>query len=412
MVNLMLSLLLFGSWFEEGALRVDLYHGGTAHEETYRLRGFYRLPHWAGNPEKLIDTTGGGCYQVRLHDFQTGELLYSRGYCTLFGEWQTTEEAKKLPRGFHESLRIPFPKKKVQLIILGRDQQNAFTEIFSLVIDPKDPNIIPLTSPDTIKTRKIHEGGPIEQALDILILCEGYTQKEEEKCWDDGSYFGNLLLHTPPFDAYAQHISITVLWFPSIKQGPTEPLKGYYTHSPAGCSFNTFGAPRYLTTTENRAIQDLTASIPWDSLFIMVNSSRYGGGGIYNQFSIFTTDNEYSDYVFIHEFGHGFAGLADEYFTPGVSEDFYPLDREPWEPNITSHLEPLKWQGLVSQGTPIPTPAEKTYLDRVGAFEGAGYREKGLWRPSLDCIMHSKGEVPFCPVCSQAIQKHIELYLP
>jgi hypothetical protein len=252
---------------------------------------------------------------------------------------------------------------------------------------------------------------------------------------------------------------------PSAESGCDEPRRGVFRNTALNASFNSLGSERYLLTEDNRSLRDVACHVPYDALLIMVNHKRYGGGGVYNFYCVFTVDNQWSNYVLVHEFGHSFGGLADEYYTSSVAyNDFYPRGIEPVEPNITALLDPerLKWKELITPGIKIPTPWEKEQFDKmdmayqkirqeinakiarmekegaaqeeidqleqeaerlskvhsqkmddylarskyagkVGAFEGAGYSAQGLFRPMLDCIMFTKGEKPFCKVCEQAI---------
>ena len=400
----------FDDRFNDATLRVDLVHHGSAAAEGYSLLEMRSEGAWAGSKVHLLDTTNLGCHQARLYDLATNALLYSRGFCTLFGEWQSTEEAKSQSRGFVEPLLIPMPKTPAQLVIAKRDERNLFHEIYSQVIDPSDPNIRPDHRLAGTPVHILKDAGDPGTALDIAILAEGYTAAEEAKAVADGKRFTAMLLAARPFDEYAGRISVRLVCPASPVTGPDEPLKGRHGATPAGCSFNTFGSVRYLTSEDGRAMRDLAGLVPYDALLVMVNFSRYGGGGIFNQFSIFVADNEYDDYVFIHEFGHAFAGLGDEYFTAGMADEFYKAGIEPWEPNLTVDPEDLKWKGLATAGVPLPTPPAAKYASVVGAFEGGGYKEKGIWRPSLDCRMFSKSYQDFCPVCMAAIESVIKLY--
>jgi hypothetical protein len=400
----------FDERFDGTTLRVDLVHHGSATEEGYALLEMRREGVWAGSQVHLLDPTNLGCHQARLYDLATNALLYSRGFCTLFGEWQATNEAKAVSRGFVEPLLVPMPRAAAQLVIAKRDERNIFHELYSQFIDPADPNIRPDRRLEGVPVRVLRDAGDPATALDIAVIAEGYTAGDAEKAVADGMRFTAMLLAARPFDRYADRISVRLVLPASPVTGPDEPLKGRHGASPAGCSFNTFGSARYLTSEDGRALRDLAGLVPYDALLVMVNFSRYGGGGIFNQFSIFVSDNEYDDYVFIHEFGHAFAGLADEYFTAGMAEEFYKPGVEPWEPNLTQDLRNLKWKGFATAGVPIPTPAEAKYAGAVGAFEGGGYKEKGIWRSSQDCRMFSKSYQDFCPVCMAAVESVLKLY--
>lgn len=400
----------FDDTFENATLRVDLVHHGSALEEGYSLLEMRREGGWAGSRVHLTDPTNLGCHQARLYDLGTNAMIYSRGFCTLFGEWQATEEAKAQSRGFVEPLLLPMPRAAAQLVIARRDERNVFHEIYSQVIDPADPNIRPDRRLEGVPVDVLKDAGDPAAALDIAIIAEGYTAAEGEKAAADGKRFTAMLLAARPFDKYADRISVRLIRPSSPVTGPDEPLKGRHGATPAGCSFNTFGSARYLTSEDGRAMRDLAGLVPYDSLLVMVNFSRYGGGGIFNQFSIFVSDNEYDDYVFIHEYGHALAGLGDEYFTAGMADEFYKAGIEPWEPNLTVDPKNLKWKALATAGVPLPTPPEPGFYSVVGAFEGGGYKEKGIWRPSLDCRMFSKSYTDFCPVCMAAIESVINLY--
>jgi len=253
--------------------------------------------------------------------------------------------------------------------------------------------------------------------LDVLILPEGYTKAQSEKMYRDAARFAGILLGGEPWAGRADRISVRLVRAFSRESGPDEPRKGIFRDTALDAAFNTFGAERYLTTAHNKAMRELASVAPYDVIVVMVNTARYGGGGVYNQWTIFPSDNEYDDYVLLHELGHSFAGLADEYFDSAVSYDadeFYPPGVEPVEPNITAFLagrrETVKWADMIAEGVPVPTPPEEKWKGAVGLFEGAGYKPKGLYRPALDCKMFHKGLVPFCPVCARSIEKMIDFF--
>ncbi len=144
--------------------------------------------------------------------------------------------------------------------------------------------------------------------------------------------------------------------------------------------------------------------------FVLVNSDVYGGGGMYNFYAIGTADNEQTIQVFVHEFGHSFAGLADEYFyTETGYDDFYDIRFEPWEPNITTLVDfDKKWKDLLAAGTPVPTPLDTSYSEGIGVFEGGGYLSKGIYRPMNHCMMRDLK--PFCPVCRRAVLRMVDFW--
>ena len=411
----------FGDHFVEGAtLRVDYFHTGTFGVEEINLDALIREGPWAGSRTVLLDPTEGGKHLVtvmRVGRDGTETPLYSRGFSSLFAEWQTTGEAKKgLRRAFHETVRVPFPRRPVQIVLSTRGANGVFQEISRFDVDPGSYLIVPpRLSPGAFPTVTLQEVGPTETAVDVLILGEGYTAAEMEKYHRDLRRFARALFETSPFRERQDAINLRALDLVSAETGMDEPRKGIYRDTALHVAFDTFGSARYLTTLENRNMRDIAGTAAYDTIFIMVNTSRYGGAGVYGLFSIFPSDNEYDEYVMVHEFGHGFAGLGDEYYSSAVAyEEFYPAGVEPWEPNITALLDPEnpRWADLITEGTPCPTPPDPVAHGdgQIGCFEGAGYQPKGLYRPALDCKMFSKGVAPFCAVCARALDEMIDRY--
>lgn len=411
----------YDAFFTDEAMRVELFHTGTDEDEAYSFDRAVAEPLWPGTRRNLIDPTGFGKYRFRVEDAATGTPIFSQGYCTLFGEWQATEEAmkKKVRRSFEESVRFPYPRKPVRLRIdrradePGPDGIGGFREIFSIEIDPNSHLVSRERRGADYRVFPILSSGDPRRKIDVLILGDGYAAAEMEKYRRDARRFADVLLSHEAFGRNRNLINIRGIETPSRDSGPDEPRKGIFRDTVFGTSFNTFDSERYLTTSRDRDVRAIAANAPYDTIFIMVNTSRYGGGGVYNQWSIFPSDNEYDDYVFIHEFGHGFAGLGDEYYDSATAYDeaFYAKGVEPWEPNITALLPgaQAKWASMIAPGTPVPTPDEERFAAAVGAFEGAGYQAKGLYRPFRNCKMFHKGLVPFCPVCTAAIGRMIGL---
>ncbi|MBI5528369.1 MAG: hypothetical protein HY897_18720, partial [Deltaproteobacteria bacterium] len=404
---------VFDEWFIPKTLRVDLYHSGNDREDVYSFDQLVEEPVWAGSRKTLLDPTGYGCAQVRVYDRVSRVPTYSRGFCTVFGEWQTTDEAKTTRRTFHESLLVPMPKKPADVVIAVRQKDWTLKETFSLPVDPSDYRI---ARKNRFKHLKVYEpavNGPPEGRVDVVMLGDGYTHDEMPKFRRDVDRFVKALFDTPPFRENKARFNVRAVESPSRESGVWEPRKGIWKDTALGLTFNTFDIERYMTTVKNRTMRDVAGIVPYDFVFIMANTSRYGGGGIFGLYATFPSDNDYDDYVFVHEFGHSFGGLADEYYTSAVAySDFYPKGIEPWEPNLTAFLDKprVKWGKSLSKDAPLPTPSEKKFGNTVGVFEGAGYAAKDLFRPSLDCKMFSKGNVPFCPVCASAIETMIGLY--
>ncbi len=405
----------FDQFFEDKTLRIDYYSTGTRIGETISLDAIREEPIWAGSKTNLLDRFNRGKYMVKVFDLATNNLIFSKGYATLFGEWLTTDEAAKgFQRSLHNSVLMPFPKNKVQVTISTRDEENILREIYSITIDPKTSDIRKDRPYKNLNVDRILYHGDPSEKVDLLIIGDGYAKNEIEKLKRDADRFTDILFRHSPFKEKKDQFNVWIIEAVSEDSGPDDPRKGLFRSTAIGSSFNTFDSARYLTTPENRMMRDIASNAPYDAILIMVNTSQYGGGGIYNQFSVFASDNEYDAYLLVHEFGHGFAGLADEYYSSQVSySEFYPPGVEPCEPNITALLdkENLKWKDLVTSGVPIPTPEDKQkYNDVVGCFEGAGYAAKGLYRPMIDCKMFSKGDTDFCPVCKRAIQDMINFY--
>lgn len=403
----------YDNWFTCETMRVDLFHTGDKDSEEYSLDEVVLEGPWPGTRTKLIDTLNRGQYMLSVYDVAEGTLIYSRGFSTLFNEWQTTEEAAKLRKTLSESVRFPKPKKPVYVAISVRDKKNVFQEIYRIEVDPDNHNVKREKRFAGLKVLDLHVPAEPHRTYDILILPDGYTEQEIEKLRSDARRVATNFLTTKPYDEMKDIVSFRALEVISRESGPDEPRKGIWRDTAFGASFNTFDSARYMMTTVNKEMREIAANAPYDALLIMVNTSRYGGGGIYNLYCTFAVDNEFSGYLVRHETGHSFGGLGDEYYTSQVSyTDFYPQGVEPWEPNITALLDPkhIKWGAFIAEGTPIPTPAEEQYRNVVGAFEGAGYVAKGLYRPSLDCLMFSKREMDFDPVCLAAMKELLLFY--
>jgi hypothetical protein len=462
----------FDQHFLDETLRLDYYHTGNATEEHVSLDQMWRQGMYAGSRTKLVDDLNLGRYYAKLYDGAGEELLWSRGFDSYFGEWQTTGlAAQGVMRTYHESVLAPFPRHPMVFTLEARGEGGQLVEIYRVTIDPEHWIIRQDASPAGVHVVSGHHGGHPHDCVDVVIVGEGYTAAQVAEFEKDVEHFSSVMMGFEPYCEFAGNINIKGVLLPSQEEGCDEPSRGVHKNTALGCTFDSLGSERYLLTEDNRALRDIAQVVPYDALYIMVNHERYGGGGIYNFFNTFTSDNQWSDYVFLHEFGHHFAGLADEYYSSSVAYDsFYSLDHEPRERNITALLDVgnLKW-GDLATGGPLPTDWNKAEYDAmvtenqaersamnnrlarlmragadeeevaaakaegealslehqqevdawfaanpardvVGAFEGAGYLSQGLYRAQLDCIMFTKGMKPFCAACRRGIIEVIQRY--
>jgi hypothetical protein len=437
-------------------MRLDYYHTGTAAGEQFSVDRIVIEPlPWAGGT--AIDDTNLGKYLFEVIDRATNRPVYSRGFASIYGEWEVTPEARSAARTFHESLRFPAPDGAVQVVLKKRDAANAFREIWSVLVDPKDMFVDSSKPASPGPLLEIQKSGDPAEKVDFLIIGDGYTAAERPKFEKDARRLTEILFSFAPFKEHRSDFNVWGLCPPSEESGISRPSTGVHRRSRVGATYDAFGSERYLLSFENRRLRDVASFAPYDFIEILTNTRTYGGGGIFGLFSTVAADSFWSPYVFVHEFGHHFAGLADEYYTSDVAYEPAAERAEPWEPNATALLDPanLKWKDLVSSGTPIPTRwnkdafealsreiqkrrrqiraenrpeeemdalfreqkaketkmlAAEPYAGKVGAFEGAMYEAKGYYRPQVDCIMFSRNDVGFCAVCRRAIERVIALY--
>jgi len=401
----------FNKYFRNNSLRFDFLLGGDSAQATVFPQQIKQEPYWGGPKKNLIDNAGYGSHRFRVFDVKTDSLIFSKGFCTLFQEWQTTAEAKKTTRAFYQAVIFPFPKNIVRLEIDARQRDNRFKTIYSSEIDPANYFILDEAS-SAYEVVKIRESGLPENKVDLTILAEGYTKGEMGKFVEDAGRMAGYLLAEPPFSEMQDKFNIYAVLTPSAESGTDIPGEHIYKNTFFNSTYYTFDIDRYLTTSDMKAVYDAAAVTPYDHVYVLVNTSRYGGGGFYNFVSVCTADNEHSKNVFIHEFGHGFAGLADEYYNSSVAyENYYNLAVEPWEPNLTTLVDfNKKWKPMVKNQTPIPTPRQAKFNSEVGVFEGGGYMSKGIYSPMMDCRMKSNEAKGFCPVCAKAVKQAIDFY--
>ena len=442
---------------QPATVRVDYIHSGNALNEGYAMDRVVIEPlPWPGDMKRTIDTTNRGTNKVEVADAKTGEVLYTRTFSTVFGEWRTTEEAGKASRAFGESVRFPKPDRPVKVRILKRDERNEFSVVWSTEVDTDGLDVVRKQAPAPAKPIPIRVSGPSENKVDLLILGDGYTAAEMGKFEQTARRLADYLFTVSPFKERANDFNVWGMAVPTGESGISRPSTKIHHASSLGTRYDIFGSERYVLTTDNRALRDIAQYAPYEFIEILVNNDTYGGGGIYGQFSTAAANNDWANYLFVHEFGHHFAGLADEYYTSPVAYATGGARMEPWEPNVTALLDPakLKWKKHVHAGTPLPTPWPKKEYEShsrdyqamraklrkenrpesdmsklfnddlawtnllfskspnarlVGAFEGANYEATGYYRPQMQCLMFDRSEA-FCAVCAEAVSETIDLY--
>ena len=401
----------FEHYFLDKTLRLDYFHSGDSENDFYSFDELLEEPFWGGSKNNLIDDFDYGNYKFTVRDIKSNLVIYSRTYSTLFKEWQTTEEAKNTSRTFSETVVFPFPQQPVRVEFFGRDENNKFDKKFSYVVDPGDYFIKKERAYEFDSFDVLINGKPSEE-VDIVIIPDGYTVEEMKLFKKDCEKFAGYLFNSSPFKENKDKFNIRGVFAPSKESGTDLPGENIWKNTIMNSRFYTFDLERYLMTSDNKTLRHIASNAPYDQIYILVNHDKYGGGSIYNHYSVCVNNNQYEEFTFVHEFGHGFASLADEYYTSDVAyQDFYSLDIEPVDPNLTTLKDfESKWKDLVDDETPIPTPATEEYKNVVGAFEGGGYVQAGVYRPMQDCTMKSIIVDKFCPVCKRAIEQMINFY--
>ncbi|MBN2237834.1 MAG: peptidase M64 [Bacteroidales bacterium] len=405
------SFAQFDSFFSNQSLRIDYTHAGNHDQEFYFLDEIIAEPYWGGSKTNLIDSFKYGKYFFEVYDQKSGALIYSRGYSTLFAEWQTTLESKEVSKSFQETIVIPMPINPVIIKLYSRNWKGKLIKQVEYTIDPKNYFIKHGLKNEYPIYQALVQGDPSEK-VDIVILPDGYTKEEMNLFIKDCDKFAQVLFNYYPYSKYKDRFNISGVLAPSEESGADIPKDSVWKNTLLGTSFYTFDSERYCMTTENKDVRNVAANVAYDQIYILVNTTKYGGGAILNHYNISVNSNKEAGKIFIHELGHGFAGLGDEYYDNSTSyNDFYNLEVEPWEPNITTlvHFD-SKWGHLIADSIPIPTPDSTMYQNSMGVFEGGGYSAKGIYRPKKDCLMKTFDGDHFCDACAEAIENMINFY--
>ena len=427
----------FDIYFEDNTLRLDYLFAGDVHQQHIYLEQMYKQDRWAGRKSRLAEKFLNGNGQLTVRDHDTHTVLFVHTFSTLFQEWLLYDEAKRVQRAFETSYNIPFPRRTVDIEVTLTDNRHHVVASMRHTVDPHDILIRHLTANDT-PYHYLWKGGAdthveadITGCIDLAIVAEGYTQAEMGKFYFDAQRAVDALFAWEPFASLKDRFNVVAVAAPSLQSGTSIPHDTQWLNTTASSHYDTFYMDRYLTSQEMHHIYDLLSGVPFEHIILLINSSKYGGGGIFNQITCATADHATFKEVLVHEFGHAYGGLADEYAYDDMDSEWYPADTEPWEPNITTLKDfDSKWKDMLSPDTPIPTPLDPTVpnvktmdkddaqalealnqcTQRVGVFEGAGYVSQGCYRPAQECRMKVNQVRDFCPVCTRAIRRITDFY--
>lgn len=418
----------FSENFRDSTLRVDYVFGGDAGSPRVMLDRQSKSAGWVGRRFHLDEVPQVGNGSIIVADPVTGDTLYVNTFSSLFQEWLSTPEARTIPKAFENSFLVPLPAREADIILSLRDNRHKEMARLKHRYRPDD-ELVALRGARPLPHEYIHRGADPEHAIDIAMLAEGYSHEEMDSFLNDARRIADEILSYEPYASAKDRFNFVAVMSPSRESGVSIPLKKQWRDTAFGSHYSTFYSSRYLTAPDVRAMHDALDGIPYEHIIMLVNTDEYGGGGIYNNYQIAAARNQFTLPVAVHEFGHSFGGLADEYFYDGDEDATYPLDVEPWEPNITTLVDfSGKWGDLVAEETPVPTPwtdeggtreermrraaenAGKPAEDTVGVYEGGGYRAKGVYRPAQTCRMRDNYHPTFCPVCTRALRRLIDFY--
>lgn len=403
---------VFADHFANKTLRVDYIFNGNASGQAICLDGLSALPTWAGRKHHLAELPLQGNGQIVMRNAASGKTIYTTSFSSLFQEWLETDEARNVTKGFENTFLLPYPLQPVEIEITLLDPRRNVRASMKHIVHPNDV-LIEQKGNSHITPHKylLHNDSP-EKCIDVAILAEGYTLQEMQTFYEDADIACKSIFDHEPFKSMKKRFNVVAVASPSTDSGVSVPRLNEWKHTAFGSHFSTFYSDRYLTTSRVKAIHDALAGIPYEHIIILANTEEYGGGGIYNSYTLTTAHHPMFRPVVVHEFGHSFGGLADEYFYDNdVMTDTYPLDIEPWEQNISTQVDfAAKWKDMLSENTPVPTPAEVSENYPTGVYEGGGYSAKGIFRPAENCRMRTNEYPAFCPVCQRALRRIIEFY--
>lgn len=404
----------FNTHFENRTLRLDYTFSGNANELRIYVDELCVMPGWHGKRSRLGEVPVEGNGQITVRSHATGEVLYRNSFSTLFQEWLSYDEAKTNSKSFENVFLVPMPKDTVDITVDLRNNRRQVMASLTHTVNPKDILIRHIGERDVTPYVTLQQAEDTAKCIHVAFVAEGYKAEEMQTYLNDAREAVDALFAHEPFKSAKSRFNIIAVESPSVESGTSEPSKGVWKNTALRSHFDTFYSDRYLTTLSLKTLHNWLAGTPYEHIIILVNTDKYGGGGILNSYVLSMTHHEKFRPVVVHEFGHSFCGLGDEYAYESEAIPMYPHDVEPWEPNLTTLVDfSGKWENLIKKGTPVPTPLSKdpnTIKSRVGVFEGAGYSLKGVYRGVQDCRMRTNETPEFCAVCRQALKRLIDFY--
>ncbi len=401
----------FHDQFKDGTLRIDYTFMGNAFEQHVALREMSYTDNWYGRRINLNNVPLKGNGDLTLRDCKSGEVIYMTSFSSLFQEWITTPEAMEVSKSFEFTLLVPMPLKPATATLVLRDNTGK-ESVHTYTINPNDVLIRNRTKQQPLPYKYIHKGGDSKECIDVVILAEGYKADEMDTFLTDAILTKKEILSYEPFSSHSEKFNFIAVTTPSLDSNVSVPQSNDWRETAVSSNFMTFYMARYLTSGNVYDMYDLVTNIPCEHFIILANTSNYGGGGIYNSYTLTTAHHKDFRPVVVHEFGHSFAGLGDEYFYDNAddNDNMHSLNHEPWEPNITTLVDfESKWADMIPYGIETPTEVtpERTANYTVGLYEGGGYLSKGIYRPADVCRMRNNTAERFCPVCERAIERVI-----
>ena len=401
----------FNRYFTDETLRIDYTFSGNATNQEIAVDQLNRIPHWYGKRQRLSEVPVEGNGQIIVRDHHSQEVIYRNSFSTLFQEWLSYEEAKHIRKSFENVFLVPMPKDTVDItVVLNNNYRKQMTSLTHTVV-PTDILIRRIGDRDVTPYTTLMEAKDPDHCIHIAYIAEGYQEQEMDVFMNDVKIAMEALFAHEPFKKMKDRFNVVAVKAPSKESGTSEPSKGIWKNTALHSHFDTFYSDRYLTTLHLKDLHDWLAGTPYEHIIILVNSDHYGGGGILNSYNLTSTHHSKYRPVVVHEFGHSFCGLGDEYAYETEDIPMYPAEVEPWEPNLTTlkNFE-VKWKDMIDAKTPVPTPQSRIYINKVGVYEGAGYSLKGVYRPMQDCRMRTNEYPEFCPVCNRALERLINFY--